>query len=226
MIERSSGDETWGVGAHWAAAALGSIPGTTAVSLPRAGGEQGGTQGQGRVVAYLLMDVARAPLLALLPAQQLAPLQEPIPGTACPGPGHAWVQLLEEGTVPKVLRAPNPTAGELKGKGRAMEVLPTSGGIAHSSAPALSWGLPLQGAQPLLAAHRDHESVPGPGEDLSSLIPLVAAPQLSQEHLWLHLQSGARAELGARLPVPGAVPGAGPVPSSSAPGREQPPAAA
>lgn len=56
-------------------------------------------------MSYLLMDVAGAPLPALLPAQQLARLQEPIPGAACLRPGRPWVQLLEEGAIPKVFRS-------------------------------------------------------------------------------------------------------------------------
>lgn len=56
-------------------------------------------------MSYLLMDVAGAPLPALLPAQHLTRLQEPMPGAACLWPGHPWVQLLVEGAIPKVIRS-------------------------------------------------------------------------------------------------------------------------
>lgn len=65
-------------------------------------GRLGIGQGHGRVVSHLLVDVAGAPLLALLPAQQLARLQEPVPGAARPWPGRPRVQLLEAGAIPKV----------------------------------------------------------------------------------------------------------------------------
>lgn len=58
-----------------------------------------------RALQYLLVDVARASVLALLPAQELSHLQKPIPGTACLWPRHPWVQLLEAGAIPKVFRS-------------------------------------------------------------------------------------------------------------------------
>lgn len=70
------------------------------------GRDVAGLRSTGRVPVqpYLLVDVARAPLPALFPAQQLACLQKPVPGTACPWPGCPWMQLLEPRAIPKVFR--------------------------------------------------------------------------------------------------------------------------
>jgi len=76
-----------------------------AAPLPPAREALGTGEGHGGVTSYLLMDVAGAPLPALLPAPQLACLQEPGPGAARLRPGRPRVQLLEVGPVPKVFRS-------------------------------------------------------------------------------------------------------------------------
>lgn len=86
------------LGSHWAAEpGEGQHPG-----LPTSLGTE---QGRGGTVSHLLVDVAGAALPALLPAAQLARLQQPGPGAARPRPRRPRVQLLEAGAVPKVFRA-------------------------------------------------------------------------------------------------------------------------
>lgn len=55
--------------------------------------------------------------------------------------------------------------------------------------------------QPPGAAHRDHEGVPGGGEDLGALVPAVAPAQLGQEPLWLDLQDRCWGSCGGCTPT-------------------------
>lgn len=49
---------------------------------------------------------------------------------------------------------------------------------------------PAKPTRSLPAAHRDHERVPGSGEDLRTLVPTVVTSQLGQEELRLDLRDG------------------------------------
>lgn len=80
-------------------------PGSHLCTEPQRSSSAPGSRQQLPMQPYLLMDVARAPFLALLPAQQLSCLQEPIPGTARLRPGRPRVQLLKVGAVPKIFRS-------------------------------------------------------------------------------------------------------------------------
>lgn len=55
--------------------------------------------------------------------------------------------------------------------------------------------------QPPGAAHRDHEGVPGGGEDLGALVPAVAPTQLGQESLRLDLRDRCWGSCGGCTPT-------------------------